>query len=550
MSGRYRNNLRGLGAQIKDSGNVAAAGCQPHPNVLHRIDTCRHRLGIEDALNTRSLVFILSCVVFLLWAKIFWDYSIDDAFITFRYAENLANGHGLVFNPGGEAVEGYSNFLWLLVLALLYKVGFSTYLTAKCLGLLTAGATGTALFWYFRDDKHSLRWLAGPLFLVCLPLVFWALSGLELGLHALIVTLTVLAAWRQSRWTYALIPLLVLSRPEGAPIAVVLLASMFVSDILNKRAKISFYLIALGVTVVAFGGLTLFRIEVFGYPFPNTYYAKMQQKLYGFDLLLEFLLRFLPLTLAALWGLVILARTRFSDRVLTTCLGLFVAQAVISASVDPVMNWLYRYLIPVLPFLFIAGLTAVETFKRSRMIGYGLAVLIVASSVSVYPKAMARTRWNRTIVGIQDKVIAWAKTIPYGATISMTDMGRIPYYTGRNFHDLWGLVDKDIAHEGYNPLKEFLQLPDYFILVGYTHAGNLKLKFWREQLLTVGSHFDRCYEAVQGFGPSQQDPDTPEYDYLVWKRRPEAQSVVDSYDPRYWKGLFPTPSRNSSDGHQ
>ncbi len=501
-------------------------------------------------MNTRSLIFILSCVVFLLWVKIFWDYSIDDAFITFRYAENLANGHGLVFNPGGEAVEGYSNFLWLLVLALFYKIGLPTYLTAKCVGLIAAVATGTGLFWYFKDDEHSLRWLAGPLFLVYPPLVFWALSGLELGLHTLILTLTVLAALRRSRWTYALIPLLVLSRPEGAPIAVVLLGSMLVSDILNKRMDVSFYVISFAVAAASFGALTLFRIEAFGYPFPNTYYAKTQQQLFGFDLLFEFLVRFLPLTLAAFWGLVILVRTRFWDKLLTASLGLFVAQAVISASVDPVMNWLYRYLVPVLPFLFIAGLTAVEKFKHSSVIGYGLAGLIVVSSVSTVPKAMSRTDWNRTIVATQDKVIAWAKTIPRGSTISMTDMGRIPYYTGRNFHDLWGLVDKDIAHSGYDPVREFLRLPDYFILVGYTDEGRVKLKFWREQLLTAGTHFGRCYEPVQKFGPSNPDPDTPEYDYLVWKRRPDAKSIVESYDPHYWKGLFGAPPDKSPGGNK
>ena len=40
----------------------------------------------------------------------------DDAFISFRYAANLAEGNGLVFNPG-EYVMGYSNFLWVVLLS-------------------------------------------------------------------------------------------------------------------------------------------------------------------------------------------------------------------------------------------------------------------------------------------------------------------------------------------------------------------------------------------------------------------------------------------------
>ena len=45
----------------------------------------------------------------------------DDAFISFRYAENLANGQGLVFNPG-ERVEGYSNPLWTVLFAVIIAI--------------------------------------------------------------------------------------------------------------------------------------------------------------------------------------------------------------------------------------------------------------------------------------------------------------------------------------------------------------------------------------------------------------------------------------------
>src|SRR5262245_30182050 len=45
----------------------------------------------------------------------------DDAFISFRYVRNLVTGHGLVFNVG-ERVEGYSNFLWVIELAAIWKL--------------------------------------------------------------------------------------------------------------------------------------------------------------------------------------------------------------------------------------------------------------------------------------------------------------------------------------------------------------------------------------------------------------------------------------------
>lgn len=36
----------------------------------------------------------------------------EDAFISFRYAQNLLAGGGLVFNPDGQRVEGITNLLW------------------------------------------------------------------------------------------------------------------------------------------------------------------------------------------------------------------------------------------------------------------------------------------------------------------------------------------------------------------------------------------------------------------------------------------------------
>src|SRR5690349_2295095 len=44
----------------------------------------------------------------------------DDAMIAMRYARNLANGYGLVWNPGGERVEGYTDPLWVLYMALIH----------------------------------------------------------------------------------------------------------------------------------------------------------------------------------------------------------------------------------------------------------------------------------------------------------------------------------------------------------------------------------------------------------------------------------------------
>ena len=63
-----------------------------------------------------------------------WGYLIDDVFISVRYARNLVDGHGLVYNVG-ERVEGYTNLLWTLLLAGALRLGVPPEVSAPVLGI-------------------------------------------------------------------------------------------------------------------------------------------------------------------------------------------------------------------------------------------------------------------------------------------------------------------------------------------------------------------------------------------------------------------------------
>jgi len=65
---------------------------------------------------------------------------LDDAFISFRYAGNLVAGQGLVFNPG-ERVEGYTNFLWTVLLAACHRAGLDMPAMSVVFALLAALGT-------------------------------------------------------------------------------------------------------------------------------------------------------------------------------------------------------------------------------------------------------------------------------------------------------------------------------------------------------------------------------------------------------------------------
>src|SRR5258708_6559238 len=68
-----------------------------------------------------SLVFIAR-TAFIVNRELYFT-LFDDAMISMRYARNLADGHGLIWNAGQAPVEGYTNFLWTLWMALLHLFG-------------------------------------------------------------------------------------------------------------------------------------------------------------------------------------------------------------------------------------------------------------------------------------------------------------------------------------------------------------------------------------------------------------------------------------------
>ena len=68
----------------------------------------------------------------------FIEFTLDDSYITYRYSENLAQGHGPVWNIGEDPVEGYTSFLWMLLNSGFIKAGVSPEVGSKLFSLLSA----------------------------------------------------------------------------------------------------------------------------------------------------------------------------------------------------------------------------------------------------------------------------------------------------------------------------------------------------------------------------------------------------------------------------
>jgi arabinofuranosyltransferase len=229
-------------------------------------------------MSRRLVLFALAATLVLLLAHaLFYRFLCDDAFISFRYARNLADGYGLVFNPGHERVEGYTNFLWVVVLAALDVVGLRPEHAASVLSLaLTVGLWAMVA-------RAAWRLLPGPLALfpplalaLTRSVAVWSTSGLETRLFEVLVVGAVLRLLREverpdaAPWSALLFALAALTRPDGLLIAA---AAMAVAAVWRWRPRRAVSSAAILGSVV--GAHVLFRFLYYGAWLPNTYYAKI-----------------------------------------------------------------------------------------------------------------------------------------------------------------------------------------------------------------------------------------------------------------------------------
>ena len=236
-----------------------------------------------------TLGLFASLALLLLHARLY-AFLTDDSFISFRYSRNLAHGFGLVFNPGLERVEGYSNFLWVLILAGLDALGIAPERAANPLSLAaTVALWGLVVAFALRRRPGPGReWLVlVPAFGLALTrsVAVWATSGLETrwfelfavaGLLRLVVEAEALEQGNLTRplagW---LLALATLTRPDGLLISGCAFVTAGAYLWVRRRAALPGYVRGLLPFAVLVAGHFAFRRIYYGDWLPNTYYAKV-----------------------------------------------------------------------------------------------------------------------------------------------------------------------------------------------------------------------------------------------------------------------------------
>jgi arabinofuranosyltransferase len=420
---------------------------------------------LRQTVTQPKLVLLAGGAVVL--AVFTWHFShtqllVDDAYISFRYAENLSRRAELVYNPG-ERVEGFSSLLWTLLLAGLDALGAPLPRAAPLLGYLL-GASTLAVTYLAARRVLGYGKLASLLVTLLLGLsvsfTFWAGAGLESPLFSLLA----LSVWagcfstlpkRRLGWAALAViaSLLVCTRPEGLLLAAAVPGLLLASRHAPRRA-VWWTTLLLGALVTA---AVAWRLSYYGSWLPNPYQAKLSPTVaalgrgasYVWDYLWqENVLLLLPL---AAFG----AKKEPRFWTLVACVAAYAALAVLAGG-----DGLYRYRLvahvaPALMLTIGAGLHRACRSGPQWSLTVAFAVLLVAAA-PLAERAFFRTHSLREVRSWEERWAAvgqsLARAAPPAATLATNVAGRVPYYSELATLDLLGLTDPVIARQ---PVTDF-----------------------------------------------------------------------------------------------
>jgi len=454
-------------------------------------------------------------VALVSWALLAWRFNFlcDDAYITFRYARNLAEGQGLIFNPGVDPpVEGYSEFLWAIVLATGLKVGVAPMLLARVLSLV-AGALlihGTLRLLAARSARSPWATLGAAAFLGSLPpLAVWSTGGMASMPFAAAVLWLFLLLWEgeepAAAWKLGVLGAVVaLLRADGAWCVAAVLGTGILSGLAERRPALTRAAttgaIIAGAAFLAHVG---WRWSTYGDWLPNTARVKVglsgRAIERGGNYTVHFLLTF-PGVLFAL--LTAGGAWNWRQRRMGPALIMVASTFLYAVFAGGDFMAFGRFLVPALPFVALvlgAGLSGIETRSGRIPVVAITAVCIATSLPAAFGGALTPVRWraafgfrhNRPEAIRRSEFDQWSRMnaqaeewVALGRALKLVSepgdsvvygaVGAIGYYSELYVYDLNGLVTRSVSqreamqkprspgHDKTVPLDFFLpQKPDW-----------------------------------------------------------------------------------------
>ncbi len=497
-------------------------------------------------------------------------HQIDDAYITFRYSQNLTAGYGLVFNPG-EKLEATSSILWAILLTPFEIAGVGAPTGAVVLGLLFYAATmvsGSYLLITILGPESKIISVAmyGMLLASSSSFALWSVYGMENSLVALLLIGNCLALHEKFRGSRLLsigpTCLLPIARPEGlffVPLFIILRTLKWItSDDAHACRDFRAWLFGV-ITVIGF--FEIWRLFYYGHFLPNTVAVKAPTLIdahkiyYGIRYLLH------PVNMPSMgllvFGLIflyystppLLGKTLFSRWVLEQpkrCLKLIKCIAHENLPLMAVVGVIFwqigfvvmvggdwmpngRFVSHIIPLICILFVYATRNASFVNSISLSIIVVVLACYVGsnmliskkisngVLRKYDSSVEQQKGVVAITNFLNSEATDLD---TVAASDIGYLGYHFRGRVLDWWGLANYHIASAGQssgkiNPLTIVSMSPKYVIL------------YSNEPLLTGGATSQGLAKISQKFLDSTQFCDMynqvfhteiwPGLYYTVWK---------------------------------
>jgi arabinofuranosyltransferase len=393
---------------------------------------------------------------------------VDDAYISYRYLDNFLSGHGLVFNPG-ERVEGYTNFLWILLHVPFRSLGlapetishglsiiglFIVYLSVSRVvdGSFRTGAAGAAAALLLAGSVHMMQ---------------WTVSGLETMFFAALIAAgnTRLIVQKKPDTLSALLyGLAIIVRPDGVLLGGIALCIAWIIAYREYRSEQA-PKPALLRPALAFFSIPLlhlvFRLFYYGYPLPNTFYAKLG----GIPSLFYEGAVHLGTYIESGGVLLVVpaAAALFSWKTRSLTIAVLLGQTLLFASYIAFIGGDYfafhRFVVPLIPGLVILAVIGLQEGLPRLMLPRARHLLTVAATLSVCQFFLATQSLDWSVLDAnletraeREMVAQWiSEHYPDSTLLALNAVGIIPYRTGMRTIDMLGLNDIHIARADRDP---------------------------------------------------------------------------------------------------
>ncbi len=471
-------------------------------------------------------VLAVTAALFFVSVRPYFGLTADDAYISFRYAQSWASGCGPVYSCGEQPVEGYTNFLWTGLAALVIWLGHDVAPVMRVLGLCCGLGALVVAVWLCRRVHRGRAAMVVPLVaLGSSP--FWALNSVT-GLETAAATMTVLLGARLSLDLHRggrRRPLLAglvwalsyLVRPEALALAALTgvwaLAEGLIRRVGIKQTALRCALYAGGFFALA-GPYFIWRLVYYGSLHPNTYYAKKIPLEVVVPRNLKLLAQH-PVffgTIAAAAVLVLLAcalRRRGAGSLYLLLLALVSAGISLSVHNNFWMPGHRLYLTAVMLLAIIAGglvdLGAELLGGRLRKLAAVAVILclgpVVYTNLAETPRIAKEAelhyaRDDHPARKMGQRIRAMAKP---GQWLAIRDAGMVPFFSGTgvkvlDMHD-HSLNDRRIARKGWD-IRYVLKRDLRFVVFASRHGGRLLLTHPIEGRILHSPGFNDRYRHV------------------------------------------------------